>query len=299
MRPTLRQLEYLVAVADALNFREAAESCSVTQPALSAQLKELEDSLGLVLFERDKRRVLATTAGRELAERARELLKHCDDFVDLSKTYRAPLTGILRLGVIPTVGPYFLPRVLERVGVAWPDLKLYLREDQTHRLLTRLDAGELDLLVLALDVDLGNVETEALFEDPFVLAIPVGHRLESAKTITEASLRGEEVLLLEDGHCLREQALPICKNAGSHELVDFRASSLSTLVQMVGAGLGLTLLPEMSVEHESRVSDRLRTRPFDSGGPSRSIGLAWRKSSPRGDEFRALGRTMVEAYMSS
>lgn len=300
MRPTLRQLEYLVAVADRLNFREAAESCLVTQPALSSQLQQLEELLSLRLFERDKKRVLPTVAGRALAQRARELLQRTDEFVDLASTFTAPLAGTLRLGVIPTIGPYFLPKVLGAVTERWPLLELYLREDQTERILARLVSGDLDVCLLALDVDLvSGVETLPLFSDPFVFACSDTHALASSESIKISDLSGESVLLLEEGHCLRDQTQPLCRAAGSNERADFRASSLSTLVQMVASGLGVTLLPEVAIGVESRVAERLRTIPFDAEGPSRSVGLAWRKSSPRGEEFHALGQSLLEAYLAS
>lgn len=298
-RPSIRQLEYLVAVADHLNFREAAASCNVTQPALSTQLQQLEALLGVQLFERDTRRVVATAAGLQLAQEARGILSATDHLLDSARAAGEPLSGRLRLGVIPTVAPYLLPSVVQATRDAHPDLVLLLQEDQTDRIVQRLHSGELDLLLLALDVDLRGAAELPLFSDPFVLACPTGHPLASRKVLAESDLDGESVLLLEEGHCLRDHALPICKSAGMTEYADFRATSLGTLLQMVGAGLGVTLVPEMAVAGESNCNPSVAFRPFDEGGPSRSIGVAWRKSSAREAEFRDLAETIRAAHLAS
>lgn len=298
-RPSIRQLEYLVAVAEHLNFREAARSCHVTQPALSTQLQQLEALLGVQLFERDTRRVSATPAGIALAAQAREVLGATDAMLDMASAAGAPLTGRLRLGAIPTVAPYLLPQVVQAARKAHGDLILLLTEDQTDRIVTKLHGGELDVLLLALDVDLKGAEEMQLFDDPFVLACPEGHPLATKELLAESDLDGETVLLLEEGHCLRSHALPICKSSGMTEYADFRATSLGTLLQMVAMGLGVTLLPEMAVEAESSRNQDVVFRPFDEGGPSRRIGLAWRKSSARADEFRALGDTVRGAFLGN
>ncbi|MEM6675849.1 MAG: LysR substrate-binding domain-containing protein [Planctomycetota bacterium] len=298
-RPSIRQLEYLVAVAEHLNFREAAESCHVTQPALSTQLQQLEALLGVQLFERDTRRVVATTAGVQLAERARRILGSMDELTDLARASGEPLTGRLRMGAIPTVAPYILPTVVQAVREHHQDLVLLLTEDQTDRIVARLHSGDLDVLLLALDVDLRGGEELQLFSDPFVLACPEGHSLATKEVLAESDLEGETVLLLEEGHCLRAHALPICQSAGMTEYADFRATSLGTLLQMVGAGLGITLVPEMAVELEAQRNPNVVFRHFDEGGPSRRIGLAWRKSSARKGEFDALGETIRKAFLAS
>ncbi len=200
MRPSLRQLEYLVAVADLLHFRRAAEASHVSQPGLSAQIQELERLLGVPLFERDRRHVLPTAASRTAARRARAVLAAVDDLIEEARGHRAPLTGTLRVGVIPTVAPYLLPRVLPALRRTFPDLRLLLREDQTPRLKALLADGGLDVLLLALDTDLGRAVTLPLFRDPFLLAVPPGHRLAGRKGLTERDLVDEELLLLEDGH---------------------------------------------------------------------------------------------------
>jgi len=290
--PSVRQLECLVAVAEALNFRQAAEACFITQPALSAQIQQLETVLGLKLFERDRRRVLATAAGSVFAEKARGILAELREFGEAAGAFGEPLSGTLRLGVIPTVAPYVLPRALKEVRRRHPRLRLLLKEGQTARLMELLLEGSLDLVLLALEADLGEVETLSLFVDPFVLAVPTGHRLESRKRVGEKDLFDEQVLLLDDGHCLRDQALPICDRAGACEFGDFRASSLTTLVQMVSGGVGVTLLPEMSLKVEAGRERRLKLIPFGAKKPSRTIGLAWRPSSVRKPEFHLLGQAI-------
>ncbi len=297
-RPTLRQLEYFSALAARLNFREAAESCFVTQPALSGQIAQLESLWGVRLFERDKKSVRLTSAGAQLLGGAREILRRTDELGELTRSFGAPLSGPLRLGTIPTVGPYLLPKVLPAVQKAYPELRLYLREDLTPRLLERLDAGDLDLLLLAIDVPLGKVATKELFSDPFFVAVPEGDPLAKLEQIELADIAEREVLLLEEGHCLRDQTVTLCEAAGSDEVPGFRGTSLGTVTQMVASGLGLTLLPELAVERESATTPGLATLPFGSQGPDRRIGLAWRSSSPRSKEFELLGETILAAYLA-
>lgn len=297
-RPSIRQLEYLVAVAKHLNFREAAESCHVTQPALSTQLQQLEALLGVQLFERDTRRVVATSAGVALASQASKILGATDSLLDMARAEGEPLTGRLRLGAIPTVAPYILPAVVQVTRKAHPRLVLLLTEDQTDRIVARLHGGDLDVLLLALDVDLHGAEEMQLFSDPFVLACPKGHPLAEKEVLSESDLENQTVLLLEEGHCLRSHALPICKSSGMTEYADFRATSLGTLLQMVGAGLGVTLIPEMALELEALRNQNVVFRPFDEGGPSRRIGLAWRKASARKDEFADLGESIRKAFLA-
>lgn len=290
--PTVRQLECLVAVARTLNFRRAAESCYITQPALSAQIRQLESSLGLRLFERNRRRVLPTPAGSALAEKARRILADLQDLTDAASGFKSPLSGTIRLGVIPTVAPYVLPKAMGEVDRLYPDLRLWLKEEPTARLLDSLSKGDIDVALLALEADLGDVETLPLFEDAFVLAVPDQHRLARRKRVSEKDLQAEDVLLLDDGHCLRDQALGICRAAGARELGDFRASSLTTLVQMVVGGVGITLLPSVAIEVEATPERALSLIPMGSKPPSRTIGLVWRKSSMRSKEFEMLGEAI-------
>ncbi len=294
MLPTLRQLEYLVAVADRGSFHAAARACHVSQPGLSAQIQQLEAQLELQLFERNRRKVLLTAAGEEIVRHARAVLACASQLVDAARVASAPMTGRLRLGVIPTIAPYLLPRVLPRVRERYPDLHFELHEAQTADLLARLQSGALDLLLLALEARLGRVETFALFRDPFVVALPASHRLAVRKRVREADLTGDEVLLLEDGHCLRDQALAFCKQAGVEEAADFRATSLPTLVQMVAGGSCVTLLPALAAPVEGK-SENLALVAFREPAPYRTIGLAWRSTSSRGGEFRQLGEFMKQA----
>ena len=298
-RPTLRQLEYFVAVAERLNFRKAAESCFVRQPSLSAQIAQLEALLGVKLFERDRRGVQLTPAGEALVPSAKETLGSCDRFGQLAKSLGAPFTGPLRLGVIPTIGAYLLPKVLPAVSESHPRLQVFLREDMTARLLEQLEEGKLDLLLLAIDIDLGGVATQPLFSDPFVLAVPECDELASSQEVSMSDLEGRDVLLLDEGHCFRDQTLPLCDSAGAEELGGFRASSLGTITQMVASGLGITLLPELAVERETAAVPGLRVISFGAEGPSRRIGFAWRANSPRADEYRTLGESLATAYAQS
>jgi len=293
MRPTLRQLEYLCAVADALNFREAARRCHVTQPALSTQIAQLEDALGAQLFERDRRRVIATPAGLEMTHRARAILAGVDEMLESAHALGAPLSGELRLGVIPTIAPYALPAALPALRQAFPELRVLLREEQTERLLALLAEGHVDLLLLALEADLGDVEKRALFRDHFFVAAGAAHHFAERASVREQDLNGETVLLLDDGHCLRAQAWSVCEQSGAQQSTDFRATSLGTLAQMARAGAGITLLPALALADETHSTD-LVIRPFEKPAPYRTIGLAWRKSSPRQAEYNILGDTLKQ-----
>ena len=292
-RPTLRQLEYAVAVADHRSFHEAAAACAVSQPGLSVQLRELENQLGVQLFERDRRRVMITREGEAVVERARAILLATDEMVEAARVLAVPLSGDLRLGVIPTVAPYLLPEVLPVVRKQYPDLRLLLREDHTARLLERLDRGELDLALLAMEAPLGDVETLPLFRDPFVVAMARSHPLAKKAILSQRDVAAANVLLLEDGHCLREQALEVCRRAGASEAGDFRAGSLATLIQMVVGGMGVTLLPSLCLELETRRERSLAVSRFRRPVPFRTIGLAWRRTSPRGDDYRHLAESLV------
>jgi LysR family hydrogen peroxide-inducible transcriptional activator len=289
-RPSVRQLEYAVAVAEHRHFGRAARACAISQPALSTQVQLLEDELGVRLFERARRGVLLTAAGEAVLERARAALRALDDVVDAARQ-RGPLAGPLQLGVIPTVAPYLLPRWLPKVRAAWPELRIFLHEDQTARIVERLRRGELDLLLLALPIDGPDLQALPLFAEPFLLAVPQGHRLAGGgrRRVLERDLGGEVVLLLEDGHCLRDQALSVCRHAGARESLEVRASSLATLVQMVASGFGVTLLPEGAAPAEVHPQDGIVLRRFHAPEPTRTLGLLWRKASPRGEAFAELG----------
>ena len=292
-RFSLRQLEYAVALADTLNFRKAAELCNVSQPSLSAQLAELEEAIGVQLFERDRRHVLVTSRGRDVIARARELLRYADD-VEMSARFAADtFAGTMTIGVIPTLSPYLLPRTAPVLRREYPRLHVQWREEKTSVLADQLRSGSLDAMLVAKEAPIGDVECEVIARDRFLLAAARTHPLvRSAKPVRASELRGENVLLLEDGHCFRDQALAICRKANE---LEFRATSLTTLAQMVAGGGAVTLLPEVAVNVEAR---GLRLRSFSEPAPHRTIVLAWRKTSPMSDTLRKVGATLRSAATS-
>ncbi|HET7202446.1 MAG TPA: LysR substrate-binding domain-containing protein [Steroidobacteraceae bacterium] len=284
----LRDLRYLVALADERHFGKAAERCFVSQPTLSAQVRKLEEYLGVPLVERQPKRVALTPTGEKIVRRARALLQEADAIVELAKTDRDPLAGPLKLALIPTVGPYLLPHIAGRLRRELPRLKLMLYEYQTEPLLEKLRAGDIDLGVLALPVVPDGIETAELYDEPFMLAMPASHALADQERVKVDDLRGETLLLLEDGHCLREQALEVCSRIRVNEAQDYRATSLETLRQMVAAGHGVTLLPELAAETPVGTARGLRIKPFARPAPSRTIGAVWRKSTTRGPAIDAI-----------
>ncbi len=291
--PTLRQLQYLVAVADHRHFGRAADSCFVTQSTLSSGIQDLERLLDCVLVERGTRRqVMLTALGEEIVERARTLLRDAEEIADVAESHRNPLTGRVRLGVIPTIGPYFLPKVLPDVRQAYPDLKLYLREDQSARLVEALQSGRLDCAILATPYPLGDLHCEVLGDDYLMLAAPIGHAFAEQGQVQPEQLETEEVLMLEDGHCLRDHALGACAGHALRSNEAIQATSLSTLVQMVANGLGVTLIPEMAVAMETHAESGVVAVPFCKPRPSRGIALVWREASPRHDELLLLAKVL-------
>jgi LysR family hydrogen peroxide-inducible transcriptional activator len=295
---SLRQLQYAVAVADQLSFRRAAETCHVSQPGLSAQVQELEQQLGVALFERSRRQVLVTEVGRRVVARARTILAEVEALERDAQQQDLPLSGTLRLGVIPTVAPYVLPDALVRLRADYPHCRLLLREAQTADVVEAVRLGKLDLALLALDVDIGGLHALPVYEEPFWLVVPEGHPLAQRKRVTDADLADQAVLLLEDGHCLRDQALSVCHMAGAHEVGDFRASSLSTLVEMVASGLGVSLLPEKALPLEVRPPRPLCAIPFKKPGHHRRIGLVWRAQSPRVSDYQLLAGLIRDTAQS-
>jgi LysR family hydrogen peroxide-inducible transcriptional activator len=292
---SLRQLQYVVAVAQELSFRRAAELCHVSQPSLSAQLAQLERALGVQLFERDRRRVLLTTAGHALLARAQRVLLEADDLVEAAARAGDPLAGTLRIGVIPTVSPYLLPSLTPVLRAKFKRLTVAWVEDKTDVLVARLEAGSLDAALVALEADLGDVAHEIIATDPFMLVMPPDHPLAAKAAPAPASdLRGSSVLLLDDGHCFREQALAVCSTARAKEL-EFRATSLSTLVQMVAGGAGVTLIPSLSIATELRRAN-VRVRAFRDPAPHRTIALIWRKRSPLAATLTQLAQAVAQAY---
>ncbi len=285
---TIRQLEYIVAIDQQGSFQAAADACHVSQPGLSAQVRQLEEFLEVQIFERGRKPILTTPAGQEILRHARQVLAAVEELHEAASNLGRPLSGLLRLGVIPTVAPYLLPRVLPGLRRKYPELRLELHEAPTRELLKDLDDGNLDLLLVALEAPLGEATTLPLFDDPFLLAVPRDHRLAARKGVRERDLSDETVLLLDDDHCLQGQALAICSRAGASELGDFRASSLATLIPMVASGAGTTLLPALCVQ-KSHVMDRdIRLVPFLRPVPKRTIGFAWRRTSLRGAEYEQL-----------
>ncbi len=291
---SLRQLRYFVTVARTGHFGAAAEQCAVTQPALSMQIQELEHELGLQLLERGRKRAELTAGGREIAARAARVLADVRDLVDSARSLSDGFSGPLRFGAIPSIAPYMLPQLLPLIRARYPDLDLHLRETQTQRLLEELVDGDLDLVLLALPVEHAGVETLSLFEDRFLLAVPASRPIAKNVRATPDLLREDRLLLLEEGHCLREQALAFCHLRQVESIDTFGASSLSTIVQMVSNNLGLTLLPELSLELEAKRGD-IRLMRFTNPEPQRIIGLAWRETSPRKREFAALGDLILQA----
>lgn len=292
---TLRQLQYARAVADTLSFHKAAERCRVAQPSLSAQIAALERGLGVTLFERDRRKVLVTAAGRELLDRARRILLGADELSDAALRLSDPLSGMVRVGVIPTISPYLLPPVTPALHAAYPRLTIVWIEDKTPVLTAALSEGGLDAAVLALEAEVGDFEHAVIAKDPFVLAIATEHPLAKRKAPARPEeLAGESVLLLDDGHCFRDQALAVCANAKAREL-EVRATSLPTLSQMVARGLGVTLLPRLAVATEAERAG-LAIRPFAEPAPRRTIALIWRRGSPWAATFRKVAATLAAAY---
>ncbi|HPF25990.1 MAG TPA: LysR substrate-binding domain-containing protein [Steroidobacteraceae bacterium] len=295
----LKDLRYLVAVADTRHFGRAAAQTFVSQPTLSAQLKKLEDYLGVQLIERSPKRVALTPTGTAIVARARQIIAATDEIVQLARGSQNPLAGQLKVALLPTIGPYLLPRVAPRVRKSLPRLELMLYEYQTEVMLEKLQAGELDVGILALPVALDGLESRELYREPFTVAVPANHRLAKHKSIRAADLEGETLLLLEDGHCLRDQALEVCSRLPVNEKQDFRATSLETLRQMVAAGSGITLLPELASRGAYGGARGVAIRPFVRPAPVRTIGAVWRKSSARKPAIDALAGEIAKHVFAS
>lgn len=292
--PTLRQLSFLVALADQGSFVAAADAVGVTQPSLSAGVKELEGLLGVRLVERGRSGLSFTPAGAETLRRARALLADAAALSEAARGAAEPLSGSFRLGVIPTIAPFLLPRALPSVKARFPRLRLFLREDLTNRLLDAVRARALDAAVIALPYAAPGIETLALGEDEFLFIGPSDHRLAARKTVAQSDLEGETLLLLEDGHCLRDHALAACRLAQPPGEAEVRATSLFTLVQMAAGGLGVSLLPRMAADAGVAGAD-VAVRPFDPPLIGRQIGIAWRTGAARADEARALAGVLKAA----
>jgi LysR family hydrogen peroxide-inducible transcriptional activator len=297
--PTLKQLRHFAALAEHRHFGKAAAACFVTQSTLSASLKELEEILQAPLVDRTKRQVVLTPLGEEILGRARKLLEEARDLTLAAQTAREPLSGTVRLGVIPTIGPFLLPRILPGLRRDYPKLRLYLREEQTAPLVAQLHDGHLDVLLIALPWNCGNVESAVLFNDRFSLALPKTHPLARQRKVEAAAARKETLLLLEDGHCLRDHALSACRIGAKPHAEAFEATSLPTLVQMAANGLGVTLLPELAVDAGILVGSNLVTRPLAVDEPWREIALVWRKGTGRREEFQLLAKEIRKLAKSA
>lgn len=284
----LRDLRYFVALADTKHFGKAAERCYVSQPTLSAQIKKLENYLGVQLIERQPRRVTLTETGARILPIARRMLQESDEIVSLARNEHDPLAGKLKLALIPTIGPYLLPLLTRKLRKQLPQLKLMLYEYQTQPLLDKLRAGDVELGIIALPVPMDGLEARELYDEPFTVAVPNNSELAKKSHVKLDDLSGETLLLLEDGHCLRDQALDVCSRVDVRENEDYRATSLETLRQMVAAGLGVTLLPELATRGPFGSGQGLAVRTFSKPVPSRTVGAVWRKSSARVEAISAI-----------
>ena len=292
---SLKQLRYLVVLSELKNFSRAAESCFVTQSTLSGGIQDLEDAIGVRLFERTKRKVLPTPAGIELTERAKRTLAEAEGFMEAARTHIDPFTGVLKLGVIPTIGPFLLPRFLSILRHEYPSLKLVLQEDQTAKLLAQLDKGGLDLLILAFPYEASDIQQEMFMDDPFWVACPKGHPLAKKKTVAISEVPQEELLLLGEGHCLRDHALAACQLDARPRKEEIQGTSLYTLLHMVANGLGVTLVPNMAVKTPLLAGLDIDLVPMGKGTPDRKIGFAWRRSSGRSDAYKQIGEVLAAA----
>jgi LysR family hydrogen peroxide-inducible transcriptional activator len=290
-----------VAVAEYRHFGRAAEACFVSQPTLSTQLKKLEETLGVVLFERSNRRVMLTPEGEQVVQQTQRILVELNALTALSEQLRDPMGGDLRIGIIPTIAPYLLPKVLAPLRKAFPNLKIQLTEGQTANITRMLKHGDLDATLLALPLGEENVEEVALLDEDFVFAVPANHPKAQLAEVDPSDLEGEEVLLLEDGHCFRDQALEVCQAHRGIESKSYSATSLETLRQLVAAGVGVTLIPQLAVPDEVKPSDGLRYIPFAANGqdrPMRTLGLCWRASSTRGELLQDVA-TLLKGCMNT
>jgi LysR family transcriptional regulator, hydrogen peroxide-inducible genes activator len=288
----LKDLGYLVALADTRHFGRAAERSFVSQPTLSAQLKKLEEYLGVQLIERAPKRVALTAAGQEIVERARRILESSDEIIELARGHRDPLAGRLKVALLPTIGPYLLPNVAAKLRKQLPRLELMLYEYQTDTMLEKLHSGEIDVGILALPVTMDGLDSQVLYKEPFTVAMPSHHKLSGKTSIKVEDLNHETLLLLEDGHCLRDQALDVCSGTAVHEKQDFRATSLETLRQMVASGVGITLLPELAGRGAYGNARGVVIKPFAKPVPTRTIGAVWRKSTARRGVIHALAKSI-------
>lgn len=288
----LRDLQYLVAVADHLHFGRAAVAVHVSQPTLSMQIKKLEETLGVQLIERNNKSVILTPIGHVITSRARNVLAEAEQLKLIAASSRDPLAGTLRVGLFPTLAPYLLPSLMPKLHAKFPRMQLQLVEEKTPELIAQLETGTLDCALLAMPVASDTLRVEPLFTEPFLLAVSKSHRLASRKSVKLDDLKNENVLLLEDGHCLRDQALEVCQTIGIGESNSFRATSLETLRHMVASSDAVTLMPSLAAKGDSTA----RYIPFVAPAPARRIGLYWRATSARGPLFTTLAPLISAAY---
>ncbi len=286
--PTIKQLRYFIALQKYTHFGKAAEACFVSQSAFSVAIRELESTLGVQIVDRTNKRVTITAMGQEIVVQARLVLRDIEALMELAQANNEPLCGKLKLGVIPTISPFLLPKILPRLRSHFPYLQLFLQEDTTLRVYEKLMSGELDLILIALPYELRHVEKMTLFKDPFLLAYKKGSQFIESQKVTADHLQSESILLLEDGHCLRDHALSACKIRNLNKVSQFSASSLLTLIEMVEADLGVTYLPEMAKNSPMLKNTNIRTQTMPKNS-HREIGLIWRRGSARKDEFKMLG----------
>ena len=296
--PTLKQLQYLVALRDHGHFGRAAEACFVTQSTLSAGLRELESLIGITLVERTRRVVRFTPLGEKIADKAIRVLREAEDLAGMARAAGKPLSGELRMGVIPTIAPFLLPRILPRLRHDWPDLKLYLREETSRAACESLHHGQVDCVLLALPYACGDIEHETLFDDRLFVAFPKGEKSNLPELVPADAIDESRLLLLEDGHCLKDHALSACNRPELRAEAAMLGTSLHTLVQMVDNGLGVTLLPEMAIDAGILDGTSIEARPLDADNPARQIALVWRKGSPREKDFQLLAGVLKTSAAS-
>jgi len=293
--PTLKQLKYFCAVVESKHFGRAAKSCYVSQSTLSSGVAELEEKLEVTLLERDNKGIRLTAIGREIHQRSMDILNSTGDLVSIASAAKEPFSTELRLGVIPTIAPFILPTMLSHIRNKHPSFKIYVKEYLSRHLIDNLHSGDLDLLLLALPFPADHVTTQHLFYDEFVLTCLPNYKLLKQKKLKVSDIKSEELLLLEDGHCIRDHALDACKMKADGLYSPYQATSLNTIIQMVANDMGVTILPKMAVDAKILRGTELSTKQFDEPHVWRSIGLMWRNKSPRQAEFRAMGQLILES----
>ncbi|MEQ9814588.1 MAG: LysR substrate-binding domain-containing protein [Azospirillaceae bacterium] len=291
---SFRQLRALIGIADHLHFRRAAETLHITQPALSTQLRQLEAQLGVTLVERSRSHVILTPVGEAIAERGRLILRDVEELSDIARHSLQPFTGTIRLGVLPTIGPYLMPHVLPGLHAAYPRLKIYVREGKADDLLTQLTQGNFDLLILPLPIERQGVQVRPLAVEPLLVALSVEHRLAGRKALRRSDLAGEEVLIMESGHRLHEQAGALCEEIGARALTDYEGTSLDALRQMVGLGIGITFLPQLYARLEAEKDTQVVTLPVIDRPPYRELAVLWRARSPLSEELTTIADAIRE-----